>query len=96
MAFSWLINGDDPNHLLTGMMLQVDRVFLGGAAGSGRTVRSAWWMRKMDLDLVGRVLEKSNLQKQMDWKRPPTRWAPEPIVINGVIQGPYEWPEING
>ena len=23
MAFSWLINGGDPNHLLTGMILQV-------------------------------------------------------------------------
>ena len=22
MAFSWLINGGDPNHLLTGMILQ--------------------------------------------------------------------------
>ncbi len=24
MAFSWLINGGDPNHLLTGMILQVE------------------------------------------------------------------------
>lgn len=26
----------------------------------------------------------------------PIRWAPEPIVIDGVIIKPYKWPKING
>ena len=28
MAFSWLVNGGNPNHLLSGMILQVRRRFV--------------------------------------------------------------------
>ena len=45
MAFLWLINGGDPNHSPTGMILQVvviERQQPQEVAGTIRTVQSDW------------------------------------------------------
>ena len=48
MAFLWLINRGDPNHLLTGMILQVDpssnfEPGLHGTQGGFEILEETWW-----------------------------------------------------